>query len=66
MALAQDLELIKEYLDDFYTLKELMRTAKILGCEPFYQMIAASIASWFRRRTIRDVDNDLRLYEKMQ
>ena len=42
-----------------------MKAAKILGCEPFYQMIAAAIASWFRMRTIRDVDNDLRLYEKM-
>lgn len=62
--LAQDLALISDYLDDFQTLKELMRAAKILGCEPFYQMIAAAIASWFRRRTIKDVDNDLRLYEK--
>jgi len=41
-----------------------MKAAKTLGCEPFYQLIAAAIASWFRRRTIRDVNLELRLDDK--
>ena len=38
-----------------------MKAAKQLGCEPMYQLMAASIASWFRKRNIRDVNSDLRL-----
>jgi hypothetical protein len=41
-----------------------MRAAKELGCEALYQLMAASIASWFRRRNIRDVNIDLRLDSK--
>lgn len=43
-----------------------MKASKTLGCEPFYQLAAASIASWFRRRSIRDVINELSLDQKMQ
>jgi hypothetical protein len=57
----EDVNIISDYLDDFDQLKELMRAAKILGCEPFYQLAAAAIASWFRRRSIRDVVNELKL-----
>ena len=42
-------------------MKELMRASKQLGCEPFYQLMAASIASWFRKRTIREVNQELAL-----
>lgn len=38
-----------------------MAAAKVLGCEGFYQLIAAAIASWFRRRTINDVNRELKL-----
>ena len=38
-----------------------MRAARVLGCEAFYQLCAATIASWFRRRTMRDVNAALRL-----
>ena len=56
---AEECNLIQDYLEDFDQLKELMKTGKSLGCEPFYQLAAAAIASWFRRRSIRDVINEL-------
>jgi hypothetical protein len=55
----EECNLIQDYLEDFDQLKELMKTGKSLGCEPFYQLAAAAIASWFRRRSIRDVINEL-------
>jgi|TARA_B110000285_G_C15044365_1_gene573488 hypothetical protein len=47
-------------------MKELMRASKQLGCEPFYQLMAAAIGSWFRKRTIRDVNLDLALDKNQQ
>lgn len=55
------MDLIKGINEDFYQMKELMRAAKWLGCEPFYQLMAASIGSWFRKRNIRDVNVELAL-----
>jgi hypothetical protein len=59
-----DIQQFGPLLDDFQALKDLMRAAKIMGCEALYQLMAAALASWFRRRTIRDVSNDLRLEYK--
>lgn len=56
-----DWPFIKEYSEDFQQLKELMRAARFLGVEAIYQLCAASLASWFRRRTMRDVNQVLRL-----
>lgn len=61
MVNAEECNLIKDNLEDFDQLKELMKTGKVLGCEPFYQLAAAAIASWFRRRSSRDVINELPL-----
>ncbi len=52
-------ELLKNHLERFDYLRFLMKTTKFLGCEALYQFVAASIASWFRRRSIRDVAHDL-------
>jgi REP element-mobilizing transposase RayT len=57
----QEMQYIKEYVEDFQSLKELMRAAKTLGTEAFYQLCAAAIASWFRRKTMRDVNRELGL-----
>ena len=43
-----------------------MRASKQLGCEPFYQLMAAAIGSWFRKRTIRDVNVELALDKNQQ
>ena len=51
-----DWQYIKNYSENFQELKELMCAARVLGCEAFYQLCAAAIASWFRSKTMRDVN----------
>lgn len=55
----KEVGLIKDIMEDFQQLKQLMATSKLLGCEPLYQLCAAALASWFRRRTIRNVYHEL-------
>ena len=56
-----EIHLLGHILDDFQEMKVLMSAAKKVGCETLYQFTAAALASWFRRRSIKDVNIDLRL-----
>lgn len=38
-----------------------MSLCKLLGCKALYELCAAAIASWFRRKTIRNVFNELHM-----
>uniref|UniRef100_A0A7S3CKP2 Uncharacterized protein n=1 Tax=Strombidium rassoulzadegani TaxID=1082188 RepID=A0A7S3CKP2_9SPIT len=58
-----DQEFVKDVKDNFNELTLLMKIAKDLGCESFYQLMAACLASWFRCRTHKDVQTELKLQE---
>ena len=56
-----DKEFISAFIDNFEELMTLFKVAKVLKIEELYQIMAASIASFFRRRCLDDVKKDLNI-----
>ena len=56
-----DAEFVEPMKDDFASLLSLFKLAKVLEMTTLYQLMAASIASFFRRRSLDDVRKDLNL-----
>ena len=56
-----DAEFVLPMKDDFASLLSLFKLAKVLEMPTLYQLMAASIASFFRRRSFDDVRKDLSL-----
>ena len=56
-----DAEFVEPMKDDFASLLSLFKLAKALEMTTLYQLMAASIASFFRRRSLDDVRKDMNL-----